>query len=123
MSDIIIHIRGLEVRGNHGVLPEERENGQPFIIDVAMEVSDLTSCATDDLNDTVDYGAVSDDVAAIVAGPAVDLIERLARLISDRVLEEPLVDAVTVTVHKPEAPVAHVFDEVAVTLRVERSPA
>jgi dihydroneopterin aldolase len=117
-----IHIRGLEVRGNHGVLPEERENGQPFIIDVAMEVSDLTSCTTDDLNDTVDYGAVSDDVAAIVAGPAVDLIERLARLIADRVLEEPRVDAVTVTVHKPEAPVAQVFDEVAVTLRAERSP-
>ena len=118
-----IHIRGLEVRGHHGVLPEERENGQPFIIDVAMEVSDLTSCTSDDLTDTVDYVAVSDDVAAIVAGPPVDLIERLARLISDRVLEEPLVDAVTVTVHKPEAPVAHVFDEVAVTLRVERSPA
>jgi len=118
-----IHIRGLEVRGNHGVLPEERENGQPFIIDVAMEVSDLASCTSDDLNDTVDYGAVSDDVAAIVAGPPVDLIERLARLISDRVLEEPLVDAVTVTVRKPQAPVAHVFDEVAVTLRVERGPA
>lgn len=120
MSGMIIHIRGLEVRGNHGVLPEERELGQPFIIDVAMEVSSLASCASDDLGDTVDYGTVCDDVAAIVAGPAVDLIERLAQLIADRVLQEPLVQAVTVTVGKPQAPVAHAIDEVAVTLHVER---
>jgi dihydroneopterin aldolase len=120
---MIIHIRGLEVRGNHGVLPAERALGQPFIIDVAMEVSDLASCVSDDLNDTVDYGAVCDDVAAIVAGEPVDLIERLARLIADRVLEEPLVDAVTVTVGKPQAPVAHPIDEVAVTLRIERDAA
>ena len=56
MSGMIIHIRGLEVRGNHGVLPEERELGQPFIIDVAMEVSSLASCASDALGAVPEIG-------------------------------------------------------------------
>ena len=120
---MIIHIRGLEVRGNHGVLPEERVLGQRFVIDIAMEMSSLAACDSDALADTVDYAAVTDDVAAIVAGEPVDLIERLARLIADRVLAEPLVQAVTVTVGKPQAPVAHVVDDVAVTLRLERDQA
>ena len=88
-----------------------------------MRTPTPASCASDALGDTVDYGTVCDDVAAIVAGPAVDLIERLAQLIADRVLQEPLVQAVTVTVGKPQAPVAHAIDEVAVTLHVERDAA
>ena len=101
MSQMVIHIRGLRVRGRHGVLPSERELGQPFIIDIAMEVPDVSACTSDDLRHTVDYAAVADGVAAVVAGAAVDLIERLARLIADRVLEQALVTAVTVTVSMP----------------------
>lgn len=117
---MVIQVRGLTVRGNHGVLPEERRDGQPFVVDLDMEVSHLASTVTDDLSQTVDYAAVVDDVAAMVAGTPVDLIERLARMIADRVLMNPLVDAVTVTVQKPEAPVAHPVDNVAVVLRVAR---
>lgn len=120
MGQMTIHIRGLRVRGRHGVLPSERELGQPFIIDIAMEVPDLSACTSDDLAHTVDYAAVADGVTAVVAGTPVDLIERLARLVADRVLEEDLVQAVTVTVAKPHAPVGQLLDDVAVTLRVER---
>jgi len=123
VSGMIIHIRGLEVRGNHGVLPEERVLGQPFVIDLAMDVPSTAACITDDLTDTVNYAAVVDDVTAVVAGAPVALIECLARLIADCVLAHDLVQAVTVTVSKPQAPVSQPLDDVAVTLRVERERA
>jgi len=123
VSGMIIHIRGLEVRGHHGVLPEERVLGQPFVIDLAMDVPGTAACTTDDLTDTINYAAVVDDVTAVVAGTPVALIERLARLIAECVLAYDLVQAVTVTVSKPQAPVSQPLDDVAVTLRVERDPA
>ena len=117
---MVIHVTGLTVRGNHGVLPEERRDGQEFVVDLEMEVLDTSATHTDHLEDTVDYAAVVDAVAAIVAGEPVDLIEHLARRIADSVLDDPRVNAVTVTVAKPQAPVAHPVQHVAVRLRVER---
>lgn len=117
---MVIHVVGLTVRGHHGVLPEERRDGQDFVVDLAMEVLDTSATHTDHLTDTVDYAAVVDAVAGIVAGEPVDLIEHLARQIADCVLEDPRVSAVTVTVAKPQAPVAHPVRHVAVELRVER---
>lgn len=112
-----ITITGVEAFGHHGVLPHEREFGQRFVVDVVLEVDLAAASVSDDLADTVDYGRISGEVVAIVAGDPADLIETVAGRIATRCLEEPRVQAVEVTVHKPNAPVPVVAREVAVTLR------
>ncbi len=120
MSDVVVKIRGLEVIGHHGAHDVERARGQPFVVDIEMVLDDDRASITDDLAHTVDYAGVTDDVVAIVAGEPVALLERLCRLIADRVLAEPAVRSVTVTVAKPQPPMPHVLGDVAVTLRRER---
>lgn len=114
---LTVRIDGLEVFGRHGVLPEETALGQRFVVDVEIALADASSTASDDLAQTVDYAALADAVAAIVAGPPVALLERLAGMIADRALAEPLARAVTVTVRKPHVAIPHTVRETAVTLR------
>ncbi len=76
---------------------------------------------TDALNDTVDYGALASDVAAIVAGEPVALIETLAERVADRCLADSRVRFTEVTVHKPHAPVSVPLDDVTVTIRRSRA--
>lgn len=120
MSEVVVRIRGLEVYGRHGVHDAERVLGQRFVVDVDMVLAHDHAATTDDLADTVDYAAVADDVARLVAGEPVSLLERLCRRIADRALAEPLVRSVTVTVAKPQAAIRHVLDDVSVTLHVGR---
>jgi dihydroneopterin aldolase len=111
-----IELRGLTARGHHGVLDAERRDGQSFIVDVALVVDTVPAAASDDLADTVDYAALSDGIVAIVTGKPVNLLETLASRIAERCLDDPRVVETTVTVHKPQAPIAHRFDDVAVTI-------
>ncbi len=120
MSDRI-HLRGVEAVGHHGVLAFEKRDGQPFVVDVVLLLDLTRAGATDALDDTVSYADVAADVVARITGPAFDLIERLAEVIADDVLARPLVDAVEVTVHKPQAPVGTRFTDVAVEVRRRRS--
>jgi 7,8-dihydroneopterin aldolase/epimerase/oxygenase len=115
-----IELRGLRAYGYHGVLPEERRDGQVFVVDVALETSVDAAAASDDLADTVDYAAVAAQVTALVEGEPVALIETLAARIAQRCLDDPKVRAAEVSVHKPSAPVGVPFDDVVVTLRRER---
>ena len=120
MSDVVVRIRGLEVSGRHGVHEAERTLGQRFVADIDMVLAHDRSSTTDDLADTVDYAVIADDVADIIAGEPVALLERLCRIIAERVLTEPAVAAVTVTVAKPQVAIRHVLDDVSVTLHMER---
>jgi dihydroneopterin aldolase len=117
---LTVRLAGLEVFGRHGVHAPERELGQRFVVDLDVEMEGSASATSDDLADTLDYSALADAVAAIVAGPPVALLERLAGLIADRALAEPGARAVTVTVHKPHVAIPHVVSEAVVTLRRER---
>jgi dihydroneopterin aldolase/2-amino-4-hydroxy-6-hydroxymethyldihydropteridine diphosphokinase len=115
-----IHLRGVEGFGYHGVLPDEKRDGQPFVVDVVMELDLATAGGSDALDDTVSYAEIAGEVVARIAGPSFDLIERLAEVVADDVLCHRLVDAVTVTVHKPQAPVGHPFSDVAVEVHRTR---
>jgi dihydroneopterin aldolase len=119
MSDII-SLHGLRVRGFHGVLPEERSVGQLFVADVSLEVDTAAAAAADDLDLTVDYSTLAHQLAEVIAGPPVSLIETLAQALADVCLAAPLVDAVEVTVHKPDAPVGLPVSDVLVRIRRER---
>jgi dihydroneopterin aldolase len=117
-----ITLRGLRVRGFHGVLPEERRDGQDFFIDAVLSVDISAAAATDDLAQTVNYSEVAHILAAIVAGEPFDLIETLADRLAAGCLEQPLVSEVEITVHKPHAPITLPFDDVTVTIRRSREP-
>jgi len=118
-----ITLTGLRVRGRHGVYDFEREQGQEFGVDVVLELDLSRPARSDDVGDTVHYGELADRLAAIVGGEPVNLIETLAQRLADACLTDQRVSAVVVTVHKPQAPIAHTFADVSVTLRRERSPA
>jgi dihydroneopterin aldolase/2-amino-4-hydroxy-6-hydroxymethyldihydropteridine diphosphokinase len=115
-----IELRGLRVHGRHGVLPFERRDGQDFLIDAVLSVDTRPAAATDDLALTVDYGALSERLAQIVAGEPVQLIETLAQRLAEACLAEPAVERVRITVHKPQAPIARPFGDVAVTITRDR---
>jgi dihydroneopterin aldolase/2-amino-4-hydroxy-6-hydroxymethyldihydropteridine diphosphokinase len=119
MADQIV-LQGIAAQGHHGVLDFERREGQTFVVDVVMSVDLAAAGASDRLDDTVNYAEVAGDVVALVEGEPLDLIEALAARIADRVLARPLVEAVDVVVHKPEAPVGHPFSDVQVRVRRER---
>ena len=105
-----IGIAGLEVFARHGVYEREHEEGQIFVVDLDVELDLSAAAASDDLGDTLDYGELAVAVRDRVADERWNLIERVAGRVADLVLEDPRVQRVRVTVHKPAAPV-----EVAVT--------
>ncbi|MFD0788442.1 dihydroneopterin aldolase [Micromonospora azadirachtae] len=111
-----ITLTGLRARGRHGVYDFEREQGQDFVVDVVLELDLGPAARSDDVADTVHYGELADRLVAVVTGDPVDLIETLADRLLDVCLADPRVSSATVTVHKPEAPVPHVFTDVAVTM-------
>ncbi|WP_447911978.1 dihydroneopterin aldolase [Microbacterium phyllosphaerae] len=111
-----IVLTGLTVFGRHGVYDHERENGQEFTIDLRLMMPLREAAASDDVADTVHYGELAEKVAAVVGGEPVNLIETLAERIADVALADSRVHAVTVTVHKPHAPIALTFGDVAVTV-------
>ncbi|MEO3753384.1 dihydroneopterin aldolase [Streptomyces sp. B6B3] len=124
-----ITLTGLRARGFHGALPEERVLGQTFVVDVVLGVDTRAAAADDELSRTVDYGVLAEEVTAVVAGEPCRLLETLAQRVADRCLSHRLVREVRVTVHKPQAPIAVPFDDVAITIErtttssSDRSPA
>jgi dihydroneopterin aldolase len=116
-----IALRGVEARGRHGWFPRERDEGQPFRVDVSLGIDTRKAAVSDDLADTVNYGALAERVAGVVAGEPVNLIETLAQRIADVCLHDARVSDVEVTVHKPEAPIPVPFDDVTVTIRRART--
>ncbi|MFD1720560.1 2-amino-4-hydroxy-6-hydroxymethyldihydropteridine diphosphokinase [Amnibacterium endophyticum] len=113
-----ILLTGVRASGRHGVLPEERERGQEFVVDLELTLPFAVAAATDDVTATVHYGELAERVVAEVGADPVDLIETLADRIAALVLADARVERVVVTVHKPSAPIPVPFGGVAV--RVER---
>ena len=122
MSDAIL-LRGLRVVGRHGVLPEEHERAQPFEVDLELELDLHRAGGSDDLADTVDYGAVAESVAAVVAGEPSQLLEHLAERIAQATAAAagasggPQVESVTVVIRKLRPPVPVDLDSAGVRIQ------
>ncbi len=112
-----IEIRGLRVRGRHGVFEDERRHGQTFCIDVTLERDLSGPAASDALGDTVDYATLAQQIADAVAYTRFHLIEALADHIADIALGDPSVEAVEVRVAKPEVQLNLDVSDVAVVVR------
>ena len=112
-----ITLTGVRAFGRHGVYDHERRDGQEFVVDATMYVSTRRAAETDDVADTIHYGEAAEQIAALVAGESVNLLETLAARIADALLGYEAVRMVAVTVHKPQAPIAVPFADVSVTVR------
>lgn len=119
-----ITLTGIRAFAHHGVLDHERRLGQPFSADVTVEVDLAAAGASDDLADTVDYGAVATTVQDRLGGPRRQLVEAVAVDVAAAVLaHDHRIAAVEVTVRKPHAPVTVDLDDVAVTVHRRRGQA
>lgn len=111
-----IRLEGLRIFAHHGVLEFERENGQEFIIDLEIAVDLAPAAASDDVTKTIHYGELAEAVYAGVQADAVDLIETVAERVAAIVLAYERAERVTVTIHKPAAPITVPFGDVSVTI-------
>lgn len=115
-----IELIGVEAFGHHGVFSHEKDAGQKFIVDMVVWTDFRAAAETDSLEDTINYVQLADIAVNAVEGRGAqghDLIETLASTIADQIAELGGVYAVEVTVHKPQAPIAHPFADVRVVAR------
>lgn len=116
-----IELTGLRVRGHHGVFEHEKRDGQDFVVDLVLWTDFTAAAVSDDLADTVDYGALALLARDVVAGEPCHLIETVASRIADGVMDLAVgAHAVEVTLHKPQAPIPAEFADVAVVAHRSR---
>ncbi len=121
LSGDVIELRGLQVVAICGALPEERERAQPLEIDLDVEADLAPSGHSDVLADTIDYGALCDEVTRVAADGTPQLLEYLAARIADSVLGvDERIAVVTVAVRKLRPPVPHHLATSGVRIRRTR---
>ena len=118
-----IEVRDLRALGIHGALPEERDRAQPFALDLDVRLDTRRAAASDDLDDTVDYGALCQRAADVVAGTSYRLLEALGDAVARAVLEDHRVVGVAVTVRKLRPPIPVQVGSVGVRVVREREVA
>jgi dihydroneopterin aldolase len=103
----VIELRGLRLAGIVGVLPHEQAQAQPLELDLDISLDLAPAGTSDDLADTVDYGALCDAAELIVTGASHALLEGLAEKVAAALLAaDGRIDRVTVAVRKLRPPVA-----------------
>lgn len=116
MSDTIF-IKGVSIHARHGYLDYEAEVGQRFVIDLELTADIAEASISDRLSDTVSYANVVAVATAAFKDANYKLLERAAGAVANAVLTAfPKISTITVTVHKPHAPIAAIFDDVGVVL-------
>ena len=117
-ADRII-LQGMRFYGYHGVNTEEKAQGQSYQVDLEAEVDLAVPGSTDGLEDTISYTHLYRVIRAMMEGESRNLLERLAGEIADRLLSEFPLEAVTVTVKKPNPPIKGSFIDYA-AVRIHR---
>ena len=113
-----ITIQRLELYAFHGVNEAERRDGQVFLLDLLLEADLSAACQSDDLDDTVNYAKVIKCAAAAFCERPYQLIERAAEVTAQAVLAQfPRVQALTLRVHKPDAPVKCVTEDIILEIK------
>ena len=116
MSDQI-RVTGIKAFGYHGVLPHEATIGQEFTVDLLVTLDLRAASLSDDLNETINYADLAKIAHDNIVGDRVQLIERLAGRIAEEISSAySQITSVSVTVHKPHAPVTVDFEDISVTI-------
>ena len=111
-----IELRGIELHGYHGVLDDERERGQRFLVDLDLELADTTAAETDRIEDAVDYRDVVAKVVEVSDARAYNLLEAFASALADALLARFALERVRVAVRKPDVVLARPVDHAAVVV-------
>jgi dihydroneopterin aldolase len=116
MSDRIF-VRGLLIHAHHGVMPHEENVGQRFVIDLELSIDLAPAGRSDKLADTASYSAIVDTATRAFTRESFQLVEAAAGVVAEALLVGfPKVSSVRVTVHKPHAPIAAIFNAVGVSI-------
>lgn len=120
----IIKIDNLKIYANHGVFDFEKENGQNFYVSAHLHINTQKAGLLDNLDESVSYALVADDIVEYVKENTFDLIEAVAEGIAIKLLDKyNLINDVIIEVRKPEAPIDYEFDSVSVTITRKRHTA
>lgn len=111
-----IKLTGISCLGYHGVLETEKQTGQPFLVDVTLYTDFSKAAESDQVEHTINYAEVAEVIRQILTGPSLDLIETLAEQIAQALLSSFPLQALELTVHKPQAPIEVTFADVSVTI-------
>jgi 7,8-dihydroneopterin aldolase/epimerase/oxygenase len=112
-----IFVNGLVLHAYHGVMPHEAKVGQPFVLDLMLDIDLSEASRTDTLKHTVSYAQLVKTASDAFGARRYRLVEAAAGAVADAVLDRyPLVKSVRVTVRKPQAPIAATFDDVGVII-------
>ena len=121
MTIAVFRIDGLALHARHGVLEAERTLGQRFFIDLVVTADVGDALNSDQIDDSVHYGQIIKAATLTFTGRTFNLIEAAASAVADDLLDRfPTVVAVSVTVHKPSAPVAAIVADVSATVERRR---
>lgn len=116
-----IEIKALKLFAHHGVFAFEQQNGQGFVLDIRLGLDLSRASASDELQDSVNYGQVVVLASKVFTEKRFKLIEAAGQAVIDALFcEHPLIEHIQITVHKPHAPVACLCDSVSVTLTRNR---
>ncbi len=117
-----INIKQLHIRANHGVFASEKELGQNFYLDIEAKLHFYQATIEEDLEKSVHYGELASFAVAEFTKLSYDLIETAASNLAIAILNTyELIDEITITVHKPEAPVEYSFKDISVTKTMKRN--
>ena len=112
-----IDICNLEVFAYHGVLPEEKEQGQQFIVSMSLFLDTFPAGNADDLSKTINYAEVCEDANSFITSTQFDLIETIAEKLAEFLLmKHNRLDGITIIIKKPNAPIDLPFDDVSVEI-------
>jgi len=112
-----IRVSGIKAFGYHGVLPHEATEGQDFIVDLLITLDLRAASLSDDLTESINYADLAQIAHDNIVGERVQLIERLAGRIAEEISSAySQITSVSVTVHKPHAPVTVDFEDISVTI-------
>jgi D-erythro-7,8-dihydroneopterin triphosphate epimerase len=100
---VTIRIQDLSVRTIIGVEDWERKKAQDILINISIDYDAAKAAASDDIKDAVNYKAIKQSVIALIEASRFNLLEKMAAEILRLIMAEPLVEAATVTIDKPNA--------------------
>jgi len=116
---LTVELHGIELHGFHGVEESERRDGQRFLFDLWLDVSE-EAALSDRIEDAVDYREVAAVVRDISDGTAFRLLEALAAAVAEALLERLEIERVRVRVRKPDVRLADPVEYSAVSVERER---
>ena len=115
-----IELEGIHIYAHHGVMPQEREVGAWFVVDIRLTINDSTCTENDDITGTVSYADVYSIICNEMEKPS-NLLEHVCKRISDSIYSAfAQVESIEIRLCKETPPMGGDRLKAAVTIKSER---